>query len=74
MFDHLNYEIVNTGRQEKTDFAMRDTYVEFDEFKSGLYYMYVCVYWNGKAKDKNFSVNCYAPSRCIWLGDETSKW
>ena len=51
-----------------------DTYVEFDEFKAGEYYMYVKIIWNGKATDRHFSVNCYAPDRCIWLGDDTEKW
>ena len=56
------------------DYANRDTYVEFDEFQAGEYYMYVKIIWNRKATDRHFSVNCYAPDRCIWLGDDTEKW
>ena len=72
VFEYQNCKkLINQGTRERTEYAHRDTYVEFDQFDEGVYYMFVKVIWNGKSRNKEFAVNCYAPSRCIWLGDET---
>ena len=53
---------------------MRETYTEFQEFEAGTYYMYVKLEWNGKAGSKTYAVNCYSPSKCNWLADDTENW
>jgi len=52
----------------------RETYVEFKSFKTGYYYMYVKIPWNGNAATRNYAVNCYGPTKIQWMGDESEKF
>jgi hypothetical protein len=53
-------------------YALRDTFVEFQYFQAGTYFMYVDIQWNGKSQDKSFSVNCYGPGEVVFEGDKSS--
>ena len=67
-----NYEIISHGEQEMSPYALRDTFIEFQYFQAGTYYMYIDIQWNGKAQDKNFCVNCYGPGEVIFEGDHSA--
>ena len=67
--DPSNFESIRNGEQEKSPYALRDTYIEFTSFAPGTYLMYIDIQLNGKAQDKSFSVNCYGPSKVIFEDD-----
>ena len=70
--DEKDFEIVYNGQQEISPYALRDTFVEFQYFSSGTYFMYVDIQWNGKAQDQSFCVNCYGPGEVIFEGDKSN--
>lgn len=66
VFDDGNCEKITDGEKERSPYALRETYVEFKNFKAGTYYMLVNIKWNEKAASQKYAVNCYGPSRCVW--------
>ena len=62
---------VEGGKKERSPYALRDTYFEFDSFEGGTYYFYSDIHWNGKAADKTFCVNCYGPQKVDFIVDES---
>ena len=48
-YDPLNFEVITHGNMEVCDYALRDTYIEFEHFEAGTYLMYIKIHWNGKA-------------------------
>ena len=42
-----NCQIVSGGKKERSPYALRDHYIEYQSFEAGTYYYYANIQWNG---------------------------